>query len=199
MMVELGRGVFNGTGGCITCHGPGAGGALGPDLTDEDWWHAKGSYLAIMNRILEGVPREESATGTDMPPRGGAPLNEEQVQAVAAYVWTLSHPESADSLPLGVTRDLVVEGDLVFHGIGGCVTCHGEDATGVIGPNLTDDQWLHAKGSYLAIVQTVLTGVPHEQSKSGVIMPPRGGSEISDQQVYQVAAYVWALSQQAGH
>jgi hypothetical protein len=27
-----------------------------------------------------------------MPPRGGSSISDPQVQAVAAYVWTLSHP-----------------------------------------------------------------------------------------------------------
>ena len=193
-MLTRGREVFEGEGGCIACHGADATGLLGPDLTDDEWWHAKGSYLELVNRVLRGVPESESTSGVAMAPRGGSNISEEDVQAVAAYVWRLSHPEAADSLPGGVSPEMVERGDEVFHGAGGCFDCHGGDARGQVGPDLTDRDWLHAKGGYLAIVQTVLTGVPQDRSNSGVVMPPRGGSTISDGDVYAVAAYVWALS-----
>lgn len=193
-MVVRGEEVFKGEGLCHTCHGAEAGGYLGPDLTDDEWWHAEGSYLELINRILRGVPREESTVGLAMEPRGGMSLSEAEVQAVAAYVWRLSHPETPDSLPMGVSRELVDEGDRIFHRPGGCVRCHGADARGDLGPDLTDHEWLHAKGDFLSIVQTIITGVPQERSRTGVIMPPRGGSAINDADVYAVAAYVWALS-----
>ena len=192
-MVERGRRVFAGEGLCINCHGPQAGGHLGPDLTDAEWWHAEGSYLAIVRQILVGVPAAQSISGTVMQPRGGSNISDEDVQAVAAYVWKLSHPHATDSLPNAVSPAMLQRGDEVFHGPGNCATCHGEDATGDVGPNLTDEEWLHTKGSYLTILQQVLVGVTAERSRSGVVMPPRGGSNISDADVHAVAAYVWAL------
>jgi cytochrome c5 len=36
--------------------------------------------------------------------------------------------------------------------------------------------------------------VTKEESKSGIMMPPRGGSTISDEDVKAVAAYVYSLS-----
>jgi cbb3-type cytochrome c oxidase subunit III len=193
-MIIRGREVFEGEGGCVACHGEDASGLLGPDLTDEEWWHAKGNYLELVSQILQGVPEEISSSGVAMLPRGGADIDEDDVQAVAAYVWRLSHPEFADSLPMGVTEDMVSRGDLVFHGAGGCSVCHGSDARGEIGPNLTDEEWLHTKGGYLAILHTIVTGVPQERSESGVVMPPRGGAQLSDEDVHAVAAYVWAIS-----
>ncbi|MFL5494475.1 MAG: c-type cytochrome, partial [Gemmatimonadales bacterium] len=71
---------------------------------------------------------------------------------------------------------------------------HGANAEGTVGPNLTDAEWLHSDGSYDAIVKQVTTGVPKEQSKSGIVMPPRGGSTITDDEVKAVAAYVYSLS-----
>lgn len=84
-------------------------------------------------------------------------------------------------LPPGVTMAMIARGDTLFHTRGMCVNCHGADATGVIGPNLTDHEWLQAKGSYLSILQTILTGVPLAQSSRGVAMPPRGGASLSDE------------------
>jgi len=198
-MVRRGQEVFEGEGLCVVCHGANAQGLLGPDLTDDDWWHAKGSYVEIVNRILRGVTVEESTSGVSMLPRGGLPLSEIDVQAVAAYVWRISHPERPDSLPLGVNTEMVAAGYDIFHRSESCVRCHGRSATGDTGPNLTDQEWLHAKGSFLSIVQAILTGFPGGRSRSGIIMPPRGGSQMNDTDVYAVAAYVWSLSRPGGH
>ena len=39
-----------------------------------------------------------------------------------------------------------------------------------------------------------MIGVPKEASKSGIVMPLRGGSTITDDEVKAVAAYVYSLS-----
>jgi hypothetical protein len=38
------------------------------------------------------VPNPKGS-GVPMPPRGGAPLSDSDVNAVAAYVWAISHPD----------------------------------------------------------------------------------------------------------
>jgi cytochrome c oxidase cbb3-type subunit 3 len=96
--------------------------------------------------------------------------------------------------PAAVTPEAIAQGDSIFHGPGNCYACHGANAQGVIGPNLTDAEWLHGDGSYDFIVATVTTGIPKEKTKVGVMMPPKGGSTITDDQVKQVAAYVYSLS-----
>jgi cytochrome c oxidase cbb3-type subunit III len=96
--------------------------------------------------------------------------------------------------PAGVTPEAIAKGDSIFHGPGNCYACHGTNAQGVVGPNLTDAEWIHGDGSYDFIVATVTSGIPKEQSKSGIMMPPKGGSTITDEQVKQVAAYVYSLS-----
>lgn len=101
---------------------------------------------------------------------------------------------ASDSLPPGVTPAMVTRGKAVFTGPGICFACHGMAAEGVSGPSLADTTWLHSRGEYDKIVQLVLTGVDAKASKSGVIMPPRGGSSITDADVRAVAAYVWSLS-----
>ena len=95
-MVEAGKKVFAGPGLCTACHGPQAKGVkgLGPNLTDADWLHSDGTYEALVAQITAGVPSSKSTTGVAMPPKGGAPLSAEQVRAVAAYVWSLSHGQS---------------------------------------------------------------------------------------------------------
>jgi mono/diheme cytochrome c family protein len=103
----------------------------------------------------------------------------------------------AQPLPAGVTADLIAKGKELFQGSGLCMACHGMDGKGSVGPDLTDTLWLHHKGSYEEIIAQVITGIPEDQSKSGAVMPPRGGSTLSDEEIRAVAAYVWSLSRRA--
>jgi mono/diheme cytochrome c family protein len=99
-------------------------------------------------------------------------------------------------LPEGVTMAMVEEGEAIYGGAGICMTCHAPDGSGVpnLGADLTDDEWTHSDGSYDGITATVLAGVTADASTSGVPMPAKGGTSITDDQVKAVAAYVWTLS-----
>ena len=192
-MVARGYAAFHAEGLCVNCHGAKAGGLLGPSLADSEWWHAAGSYLSIMRQVLVGIPEDQSLSGEEMPPRGGTAIGESDVISVSAYVWRVSHPDESE-VPLGVTPEIIEMGREVFHDRGDCADCHGEDATGDEAPNLTDNKWLHVRGSYLAIANQIIMGVPYERSRTGIVMPPRGGSSLSDADVNAVAAYVWVIS-----
>ena len=98
-----------------------------------------------------------------------------------------------ESTPAGVTEKTIAEGETLFKGAGICFTCHGQDAKGVpgLGANLTDSEWIHSDGSYESIVETITKGTT---SSTGAVMPPRGGPNLTDEQVKAVAAYVWSLS-----
>jgi len=92
---------------------------------------------------------------------------------------------------------LVALGDSIFHGQvagGTCTACHGQDAKGTaVAPNLTDTQWINGDGSYDFIVHTVTNGVPQPKQHPAP-MPPKGGAQLTDDQVKAVAAYVYSLS-----
>jgi mono/diheme cytochrome c family protein len=92
---------------------------------------------------------------------------------------------------------LVALGDSIFHGQvagGTCTACHGQDAKGTaVAPDLTDNQWINGDGSYQFIVNTVTNGVPKPKQHPAP-MPPKGGAQLSDDQVKAVAAYVYSLS-----
>jgi mono/diheme cytochrome c family protein len=93
-MVALGDRIYHGQVGgapCTGCHGAaGAGTALGPNLTDAKWQWSDGSYAGIAKTITDGVPQPKQYRNA-MPPMGGAQLTADQVSAVAAYIWGLSH------------------------------------------------------------------------------------------------------------
>jgi mono/diheme cytochrome c family protein len=93
-LVALGDSIFHGQvagGTCTACHGPDAKGtAVAPDLTDQKWLNGDGSYDFIVHTVTNGVPKPKEHPAP-MPPKGGAMLSDQQVRAVAAYVYSLSH------------------------------------------------------------------------------------------------------------
>ncbi len=93
-MIEEGARIFKGPGLCAACHGPDGKGLTAPDLTDDEWIHIDGSFEAIVARIIEGVAIADSRTGIPMLPRGGMPLTDDQVRAVAAYIWSLGSAQT---------------------------------------------------------------------------------------------------------
>src|SRR5919112_5346061 len=112
--------------------------------------------------------------------------------AVAAPVYGQTASGGGAGAP---TPALIARGDSVFHGPGNCYACHGSKGEGLVGPSLVDAEWIHIKGTEEEIAAQVTKGIPKEQSKSGIPMPPKGGSTISDADVKAVAAYVHSLSQ----
>lgn len=125
---------------------------------------------------------------------GGAPATEEAAPEAAQTAQPGAESAAVTmDLPEGVTPEMVAQGKTVFQGSGICYTCHMQDGSGgPLAPNLTDDQWLNVDGSYDAIVNLVMTGVPQPKEHPGIMLP-KGGSAISDEDVRAVAAYVWTL------
>lgn len=80
--------------------------------------------------------------------------------------------------------DGVAKGKLVYET--NCAACHKEDGIGDIGPNLTDEYWLWAKGTAATIYPVVFNGVPDNG------MPTWSGTLTSDE-MYQVVSYVQSL------
>ena len=124
--------------------------------------------------------------GGDAPPA-------EETQPAAEAPAPAAAPDM--ELPEGVTAEMVAEGEAIFSGAGICFTCHMPGGVGgPLAPNLTDDEWINTDGTYEGIVQTVMTGVPEPVQHPGLMLP-KGGTNITDDQVRAVAAYVWTLSQ----
>jgi mono/diheme cytochrome c family protein len=95
-MVAEGDSIFHGQKGggtCFTCHGADAKGTpLAPPLAgSHKWLTGDGSYSFLVKRIKEGVPTPTPPYSAAMPPMGGAQLTPAQVNAVAAYVYSISH------------------------------------------------------------------------------------------------------------
>jgi len=93
-LVAQGEKVFRGqvsNGTCTGCHGSdGRGTQVGSNLTSGTYLHSKGDLAGIKQTIVKGVTTAKQAIGA-MPPLGAAPLNDADVDAVAAYVWAIGH------------------------------------------------------------------------------------------------------------
>jgi cbb3-type cytochrome c oxidase subunit III len=95
--VAAGEKLFNGTqmGACWACHGKGGKGtSTAPNLTDQTWLDADGTLESIKQTITTGVPKPKKHPGA-MPPMGGAKLSPDEIDALAQYVYSLSHGAGA--------------------------------------------------------------------------------------------------------
>ena len=79
----------------------------------------------------------------------------------------------------------LAKGKAIFDGPDSvCFSCHRADLGGLVGPNLTDDLWLH--GCAMGDVMTsIKTGYPLKG-----MLPYGIGKPMTDEQVQQVASYV---------
>lgn len=67
-----------------------------------------------------------------------------------------------------------------------CTPCHGDQGQGVIGPNLTDNSWIHGGDSLLDIYKTVSEGVPAKGM-------PSWKMQLSPVQVRELTAFVGSI------
>lgn len=87
--VKAGQEVFMAN--CLACHGPNAGGTIGPNLTDSFWLHG-GAPDKIFATVRDGFP----AKGM---PAWGPQLGDSKVRNVVAYVLTLRNTNVAGGKP----------------------------------------------------------------------------------------------------
>ncbi len=113
---------------------------------------------------------------------------------IAAYeadmaAFRAAHPAPvADVTPealLGLAGSAteVSEGKAVFEK--NCAACHVADGGGLIGPNLTDDYWIHGGG----------IGEIHATIAGGVLDKgmPAWGKQLQPDEINAVTVYVWTL------
>ncbi len=125
---------------------------------------------------------------------GGLALLTQHTPGVAQAMAPPSPIAVDQELPEGVTPEMVAEGELIYGDQGMCLTCHGAQGEGTpVGPNLTDGEWIQIDGSYESLVDIIESGVMEPAEYAGAMLP-RGGGDISDDEVRAVAAYVWSMS-----
>ncbi len=103
--------------------------------------------------------------------------------------WKAAHPQKASELTpeqlaaMVANPAKVAAGKAVF--TTNCVSCHRADGGGLIGPNLTDEFWIHG-GTLPEIHKTITEGV----LAKGM---PNWGKLLKPEQIDNVTAYVASL------
>ena len=107
---------------CAGCHGPGARGYLGPDLTG--FWAAGGSDDRMFAIVRRGVP------GTDMIGADPQRVLDKEIWQMLAYIRTLS------AVPAAPPTGDAANGERIFRA--NCNGCHRVNGRGgVLGPDLS--------------------------------------------------------------
>ncbi len=113
----------------------------------------------------------------------------EKIQAEkdkVAFMATLANNVDETSIAYNPTAELLTEGKVIF--VKNCVSCHGPEAQGAsIGPNLTDEYWIH-KGGIKDIFKTIKNGV----QEKGMIP---WGQQLSNAQIAAVATFIKSLQE----
>lgn len=91
--------------------------------------------------------------------------------------------EKFDENSVKLDGSLVANGKTVF--MTNCIACHGEHGQGTVGPNLTDEFWLHG-GSISDVFKTVKYGVPAKGMASWE-------KNLSSKNIAEVVNYIMSL------
>jgi len=145
------------------------------------WW-LYGFYFTIAFAVVYLVNYHVLPT-----PLVGSSIEAEYRAEVAAAA-----PASAAGAPAAVVTlaaltdaDSIAKGQAIFTSTTSlCSSCHRPDLGGLVGPNLTDDQWLHGC-SIGEVMQSIRTGYPLQG-----MVPFGGGPALSDEQLLELGSYV---------
>ncbi len=66
-----------------------------------------------------------------------------------------------------------------------CAPCHRADAGGLVGPNLTDDYWIHGS-NFVDNLKVIINGVPEKGMLTWKTM-------LKPSEIYAVASYIYTL------
>lgn len=108
----------------------------------------------------------------------------EKVLAAQAEYKRLNSMFNLETYNAILADDGVKKGEEVFET--NCVACHAEKGKGDIGPNLTDQYWLIAKGTPETVYDVAFNG----SEENGM---PAWGELLSKEEIYQAVAYVMTL------
>lgn len=123
-----------------------------------------------------------------------APLQIEELAIVKAqaekdkiaYMATQANHVDESTIAYKPTPELLFEGKSIFQK--NCVSCHGPEAQGAsIGPNLTDEYWIH-RGGIKDVFKTIKNGV----QEKGMIP---WGQQLSNAQIAAVATFIKSLKE----
>lgn len=107
------------------------------------------------------------------------------LQTIQASAVASAPAASADDLIKAAQDPAMVSAGAAVYA-GKCAACHGAKGEGMVGPNLTDNFWLHGKGEPTDVLHTVAKGVLDKGM-------PAWENMISKEELTQVVAFVNSL------
>jgi len=123
----------------------------------------------------------------------GGPLIDDEFRSAMSQIELKKRTDGATgggSAGSSVLRAMLADGNALAAGKAiygkNCVSCHGVDGGGSVGPNMTDDAWIHGDGSVVAIAEIVTKGVPEK----GMVA---WGPILKPDEIAKVSAYVRSL------
>ena len=145
------------------------------------WWLAT-FYITIVFAVVYFI-YYEFAGGPTLDQELSSDLNKiESVQQKA--VETMGTKSEENYIALLDNKEVLEQGKAEF--LTKCIACHGAQGQGIIGPNLTDEYWIHGDGDISSILQTINEGVVEKG------MPPWKGV-IAPELMENVAVYVFSI------
>ncbi len=148
---------------------------IGPDVSSDELLMAamQKADADQLTKLKEAFPALwEKLSSAEGPVEAAAPVT--GIAAEAAPLAEIKALKDPASLKEG--KDIFVKN---------CVSCHGANGEGGIGPNMTDDYWIHGP-KMSQMVHTITVGVPAK----GMI-PWRG--TLKEDQIVKVASYLRTL------
>jgi len=108
---------------------------------------------------------------------------EEAVAEKAAYLANAANLIDENTVEESKEASVITSGQAIFNS--NCIACHGDKGQGVVGPNLTDEYWLHG-GKINNVFKTIKYGIPDK----GMISWEK---TLSPKQISEVANYIKSL------
>lgn len=149
------------------------------------WW-LYGFYVTIVFAVAYTINYHVLST-----PLWGRPgmVAEYEAEVAAATRSAASRPPAAlPSAALVALTDQasLAKGQEIYEGANLCHACHRKDLGGMVGPNLTDDLWIHGC-SPAELVKNIATGFPPQG-----MLPYGSGTRLTDEQLLQLVSYILA-------
>jgi len=145
------------------------------------WWKY-GFYLTIVVSIIYLIHYHGAKTGNLQAAEYTNELKDAEL-SIAEYMKTSANNVDESSVKLLTAEaDLAIGKDLF---ISTCAACHGKLGEGGVGPNMTDDYWVHG-GSVKDIFKTIKYGWPDKGMKSWK-------EDLSPMQIAQVTSFIKTL------
>ena len=145
------------------------------------WWKY-GFYLTIIWAILYLFSYHVIHTGKLQLAEYNTELMEAEKAKQAQMLLSKENVTEESVIALADAETISVGKDIFSKN---CVACHGQSAEGMVGPNLTDNFWLHG-GGVKNIFKTISNGIPAK----GMIS---WKSQLSAKQIQSLASFILTL------